>query len=465
MALVLVVAACGSDTPIGTDAGTGGEVNGAGSGDNDSGSDAGDSISGVVFLSIVGDSRVGLQNGTSLELSVRYQNESTEPLSGDVEFSIVGDSGGATLSHQTVATSVNGIANVVVTAGAMGEVTFRVRATAPMADPVDWHISVKREVVPVTALGTYELRSTFNLVTGLEALELFTTITGGDSPIVSWLLDLLEEELDGTVQSVLELARGSQVFPNATNLDRFLGGFLERFAPQLLVDLVTISNDLSNIITDFGIVTHLTIAADGSDGGLRSTQRLKGIFFDFDGDTVEYTTTELGFSTPTVSVDLAYVARSRRLELQPHTVTVPYAPLLLKAFESIVVPRLDPTAGSLADLLSGYVDCTGIALFVGYDTGLFFDVPVLGDVSDTVVDIAEQVCEIGIGTAADFALRYVRHLPEGVALTIAGDARGLDTDDDKKVDRLHNGTWTGTIERSGLGQGTLENSRFAGTRL
>ena len=94
-----------------------------------------------------GASQIGLAYGEQFALRVRYRTDDAQltPIGGAaVRFSIFGDPQGSTLSRDRAITGSDGVAEVVLSAGA-AEASFQVFATADNAPPAQFDISVSKE--------------------------------------------------------------------------------------------------------------------------------------------------------------------------------------------------------------------------------------------------------------------------------------------------------------------------------
>src|SRR5690606_16518446 len=91
----------------------------------------------TAFLSIQGAREVALPAGEATTLVVRYHDGDDEPLAGEIAFRVLGD-GGALAAPAARATD-DGLARIEVRTDAVGA-SFRVRASAPLADPVEWSV-------------------------------------------------------------------------------------------------------------------------------------------------------------------------------------------------------------------------------------------------------------------------------------------------------------------------------------
>ncbi len=124
---------------------------------------------GNAYLTIVGDSNVFMESGWTQTISVRYHDGNDGALAGEVEFSVVGNSNGGTISSPSSVTNSDGQASIDVIAGATGEAAFTIRAEAPYADAVEWTVAVSAgdpPLPPLDVTGRYTVTSDIDLGLG-----------------------------------------------------------------------------------------------------------------------------------------------------------------------------------------------------------------------------------------------------------------------------------------------------------
>jgi hypothetical protein len=112
------------------------------------------------------------------------------------------------------------------------------------------------------------------------------------------------------------------------------------------------------------------------------------------------------------------------------------------ALEQAIVPALDPNADDLGDYLNNRVDCTRIGQSIYDQIG--------GSVPLANEGFYESLCETALEAVAAVAIDKILDYDDaGVVLRITGKARPRDTNNDKKVDTLQSGKWTGVIDYNG----------------
>jgi hypothetical protein len=409
---------------------------------------------GNAYLTIVGDANVFIENGWRQSLTVKYHDGDQQPLAGLVEFSVVGASGGGTLSAPSAATDAEGKANVDVIAGAQGDASFIIRAEAEYADPVEFHIAVTAGDPPLPPLdptGKYNVKSEFDVVSGLPGevgtvINTFIDMTDGPNDPATWLIDLVLDEVDNSsIESVISAFRPA--------LDGIINDLLLDLAPDFVADIIEIGDKFGQISKNFGTTTVLDVhqTGGGVEGDeLQADHKFTGMFFTIDAQTYTFANDDLNVDDQNVTGLSFHMENENRVFIGAHQFDVPYGALLLVGLNQVIIPMVDPYATNLTDLFTNAVDChqVGISMFDALDFGS--------------VGIYEGACDLGLNAAAGFIQDQLTEL-QGMDLDINGEAKPMDTNTDAKVDVLLNGEWNGTVSYLGT-PATLQDSTFRGDR-
>jgi hypothetical protein len=109
--------------------------------------------------------------------------------------------------------------------------------------------------------------------------------------------------------------------------------------------------------------------------------------------------------------------------------------MLLFALNHVIIPAIDPWSSNLEELFNAYVDCYNL----GWD---IYDYLGLGSPG-----LYESACQTGLAAAASVIEEQILAIDaQGAALVVHGDARPVDTDLDRNVDRFILGEWEGIFE-------------------
>jgi hypothetical protein len=410
---------------------------------------------GDAYLTIVGEGNVFLENDWQQEITVRYHDGDDRPLAGQIEFAVLGNSGGSTLSAATAITDAAGEATILVVAGASGEAAFTVQAAAAYAAPVDWQIAVRErpEDQPLDPVGRYSVRSDFDLVSGLPGtvgtvVNGFIDMTDGPYDPATWIIDRVLEGLDNsTIENLVSNARPV--------LDGIVNDLLLSLTPDFVDTILEIGDKFGQVAQEFGTVSILEVTAgDGIEGnGFGASHTLTHFTFTVDGQAYTFSMADLGMEN-LVAADVGFaMPQETDVTIGAHSFPLSYGSILLVALNEIIIPAIDGGADGLGELLLGMVDCASLAAEVADYIGLGSD------------GLYEGACEIGINAAAGALIDQIASLDQaGMILGIDGDARPMDTNADDKVDVLMGGAWGGTVTYvdtpAPLGESTFRGDRM-----
>ncbi|HUH00641.1 MAG TPA: hypothetical protein VML75_01525 [Kofleriaceae bacterium] len=409
---------------------------------------------GNAYLTVVGDTNVFLETSWRQTITVKYHDGSDQPLAGQIDFSVVGNSGGGTITSPTAVTNSQGLATIDVIAGAEGEAVFTIRADAEYADGVEWRIAVNGGTPPLPPLdptGRYTVSSDLDIVSGLpgtvgDVVNGFIDMTDGPYDPATWLIDVILDEVDSsTVSSVVNSFRPV--------LDGVLNDLLLSLAPGFVQDLLDIGDAFGQVARHFGVTSTLDVhAATGIEGDeLQATHTMTAMFFNIDSNRYTYNMTELGVGNQERDGLSFRMENENKVFIGEHAFNMPYGALLLVAMNDVIIPMVDPFAGSLSQLLSNAIDCTA----VGYEISEYVG---FGSPS-----LYEGACELGMNAAAAYIEDQIRSL-QGMDLNLStGEAKPMDTNTDAKVDVLLNGAWSGNVSYFGSAS-VLSGATFRGER-
>jgi hypothetical protein len=402
------------------------------------------------FLTIVGEDDLFGDPGNLTVLTVRYHDGQNRPLAGTVGFYFAGDAMGSTLSRSQVVTDSNGRALVELRYSEDGDAAFQVIAEAQAAAPARWRISVTPRALDVA--GTFRIDSTFRLPQGLppgeaDALMTFVEMTNDPQDPATWVLDQVLGQLEDPFDSVVSVA------PSGLALDQQLNAFLLENAPDSVTKIRELGDGLDQVIKTLNLVSQLDVGGNDIDqGSLVGRHRLTGAVFTVDGAIHEYTADQMALGAMTeVSLGVSRPS-TRQLALSQHTLHVPYGRMLVHALDNVVVPSVDPTAGSTAVVLAKAFDCEALGGKIAEEVGF------------GASTVYENACVAGL----DLAMGQLEQelLQIEADLTIMGTADLIDGNDDHRVEKLNGGQWEGNLQfSSGVVALPRPEQRFTGTRL
>jgi hypothetical protein len=142
-----------------------------------------------------------------------------------------------------------------------------------------------------------------------------------------------------------------------------------------------------------------------------------------------------------------------KLTIADHKLPVSYGKILRIGLDAVIIPTLDPSAQNLGDLLAHKVDCQkvgqAIADAIGFGGASTFSSACSGGLQAGAQLVYSKINDID-GSALEFGL--------------TGTAKGVDTNGDKKIDKIQTGAWSGTLSYAGA-PSPLAPATFFGTRM
>lgn len=387
---------------------------------------------GHAYLTIVGDPNVFLEAGAVQEITVKYADDAGDPLAGQIAFHVDGDGLGSSLSGASGVTDAQGLVTIQITGGS-AETAFHVLADAEYATAVTWNVAVAVQAPPTSLsyAGSYDVESQFDLTSGLPGtagtvINTILDMTDGPNDPATWLIDEALTAIDsGTISTVVDATRPA--------VDSYLNDVLLSYAPGFFTSFISVSNDVGQVARKFGLKSQLVIQ-ELPDHSLVATHTITGVVYTIDGMRYDYTMADLGLPTPSASNIALSIDPTGRLAVADHTLPISYGHLILFALDNIVIPAIDPYSHNLNELLNGMVDCYA----VGQDVSDYVGIGSPG--------LYTSGCQTALSAAADLIESQILGIDgTGAAFTMHGDAKPLDTNGDRTVDKLTGGLWEGQM--------------------
>jgi hypothetical protein len=399
-------------------------------------------------LRIVGDRNVTLDRGATIELAVRYQDQGGEALAGEVELRIAGEAAGSSLSTSIARTDENGIATVRVTAGA-DDVTFNIVAEAPQAESTWWDVAVGDAVLPngIDATGRYRVESHLDIEAALtgptgDAINYLVEMTDDPNDPATFLVDIMLERTDlGLLEGVIGLVRWI--------IDPMLNQVILDHAPDFVTEMLEVGNMLGDVTRSFGIASELQVMKE------TATHTVTGVLFEIDGAEHYYSLAQIGLDNVEAK-NVTFTVERNTAALGNHQLPLPLGSMVILALDKGIIPQIDPTAQNIAGLLAGLIDCGEVGDAIASQLPLI-----------STADAFSAACDLGLKIGGTQIETLVRQLDDvGPVLELTGTMDLRDSNGDRKIDALDNGTWTGKLT---MGQNTVDLSSgdnvFSGARM
>jgi hypothetical protein len=283
---------------------------------------------------------------------------------------------------------------------------------------------------PLDATGKYAMHSTFDLATNMPgtAGEVVATIieaTDDDDDPTHWILDQLIAQIpNDTVRDVLTASQG------------FVAGYLNErlldLAPHFLSTMVMIGRDFGDVAKHFGLNETLELTRSGND--YVAVHSVTGARFKLGDQESDYLLANYQMPNVVVTNIAVTMDPTGQLTIAAHDIPLAYGQLLRLALDAAIIPAIDSSAHNLKELLAHKVNCQAIGQAI-------VDAIHIGSAS-----VFRTACTNGLNAGANYVYTKISGI-DGSALKfgLSGSARAQDKDNDRKIDAIQTGTWTGTL--------------------
>jgi hypothetical protein len=304
------------------------------------------------------------------------------------------------------------------------------------------------------ATGSYTVHSTFDIasnVPGTAGTVINDVIDATDSPgdPTQWILDQISKHAGKTIQDGISLAE-------TFGLVDFANNELLSFAPDFVTTILQLGTDLGDITKNFGLIETLDVT--GSAGAYTATHTVTGAHFKIGILEADFLLASYGQQNIVVDNVAFTMDPTGAITIASHDVPLTYGKLLRLGLDGAIIPLVDPMAQDLGGLLTDLVDCASLGQIISDEVDSAVGLPLLS------AGTASNLCTAGLDAAAN-ALYGELDKIDGTALkfSLAGTAKGLDTNGDGKIDAIATGGWTGMLSY-GNTPTPLVPATFSGTR-
>jgi hypothetical protein len=283
---------------------------------------------------------------------------------------------------------------------------------------------------PLDATGKYTMHSTFDIATNLpgtagDVVSTIIEITDDADDPTRWLLDqIIAHVPNDTVRDILS---ASEDFVAGYLNDRLLD-----LAPDFLSTMVLVSRDLGDVGKHFGLNETLELAHAGT--GYMAVHTVTGAHFKLGDQEGDYALANYQLPNVTVSNVAVTMDPTGQLTIEAHDVSLAYGQLLRLGLDAAIIPALDASAHNLGELLANKAHCQEIGAAIA-------DAIHIGSAS-----LFKSACTNGLNAAATFVYSKISSI-DGAALKfgLTGSARATDKNNDRKIDAIQTGSWSGTL--------------------
>jgi hypothetical protein len=302
------------------------------------------------------------------------------------------------------------------------------------------------EIVPLSPEGKFAMQSTFDIATnmpGTAGAVVNSFIDATDSPDdpTHWILDQIVAQLPAgsfknTVQGAIPFAAG------------YLNDRLLDVAPDFVTTVRDLGNKFGQVARNFGTMETVEITAGG-----QATKLVTGVEFKIDQIDLQYSFKDYNMADVSIPALAVALDATGRLTIADHKVPLSYGKVLRIALDEVVIPMVDPTAFNLEDVLKHLVNCQAVGQYL-------YEAIDIGSASTF-----QSACDAGLkgGSSALYGL-LAKVDSSALEFGINGVARGIDTNNDGKMDKIQTGAWAGTLAYGGAGA-PLAKGVFIGQRM
>lgn len=299
------------------------------------------------------------------------------------------------------------------------------------------------------ASGKYQMASTFDLATnmpgtvGTVANTIIDMTDGGDDP-AAWIVEQLINALpDGTIKNIAQNA--------APFVTGYLNDQLLSIAPDFVNTGIQLGKDFGDMAKKTGLISTLEVTKSG--GGYTSVHTVTGVHFNIEGVNEDFSFADYDVNNivvPNVGID---VDATGKFNVGQHSIPLQYGTVLRIGLDNAIIPLLDPSASNLSDLLHDQIDCAAVGQAVADAVGFGSE------------SLYEGACNTGLDKAADLIYQKIADIDGSVLqFDMSGKAKGVDTNNDGKLDKIQTGKWDGTASYAGT-PAPLSAATFNGSRM
>ncbi len=301
---------------------------------------------------------------------------------------------------------------------------------------------------PLDGTGTYRIHSTFDIAENMpgavgSAVNGLIDATDDPDDPMKWVLDQAIASMSpGTLKDLLVAAEPV--------LAPTLNDQLTSLAPGFVDTLDTVGQDLADIAKHFGLSEKLVVVQN--DQTYQGTMTADGVELQVAGQPynlkfADHQMDDIVADGLAVSVDA-----TNTFTIGRHTLPISYGKVLVLALDAAVIPAIDSNASNLGELLNDMVDCQAVGQQMADAIGIGGQALWAG------------ACISGLDLAADQMYAQLEGIDSSaLEFVLDGKATAVDTNADRKVDRLDNGTWLGTLGYGGT-DAPLGPATFVGAR-
>lgn len=312
--------------------------------------------------------------------------------------------------------------------------------------------------VPKTPEGKFSVQSDFDLATNLPGtagtvVNYFIQATDDPDDPTKFILEQLINQLpNGSIKNTLQ---GSIPFVSGYLNDRLL-----EVAPTFVGKIIDVGDGLGQVAHHFGTIEVLDVSgtpapATGGDPslGYAATKTVQGLHFNVDNVDIDLRFADYAIQDVKVEGLSVSLESTGKLNISQHKVPLKFGSLMKLAMNEVIIPFIDPSVTDLEGLLKKAVNCQAVGQYV-------YEAIELGSPSTF-----ESACNGGLHAASTAFYNALDNIDTAaLEFNVLGTARGIDKNNDSKMDDIQTGVWTGDIGYAGTAA-PVSTAKFFGTRM
>jgi hypothetical protein len=302
------------------------------------------------------------------------------------------------------------------------------------------------EIVPMSAEGKFAMTSTFDIATNMPGtagavINGFIAATDGADDPTHWILEQLVAKLpDGSFKNFVQ---GAIPFAAGYLNDRLLD-----VAPDFVVTIRDIGNKFGQVARNFSTLETLDVNAQG-----QATKVVNGVEFTVDMIELQYMFKDYNMAEVSIPAVAVAIDNTGKLTIGDHKVPLSYGKVLRIGLDEVIIPLVDPSAQNLGDVLKHLVNCQAVGQYL-YEA-----------ISFGSASTFQSACDAGLQGGASALYGLLNKVDDSaLEFGINGVAKGIDSNNDRKMDKIQTGAWAGTLAYGGNGA-PLAKGLFVGQRM
>ena len=303
------------------------------------------------------------------------------------------------------------------------------------------------EILPMSAEGKFAMTSKFDIATNMPGtagavINGFIDATDSPDDPTHWILDQLVAKLPaGTLKNIVQ---GAIPFASGYLNDRLLD-----VAPDFVVTIRDIGNKFGQVARNFETLETLEVAANG-----QASKTVNGVEFVVDNIPLQYMFKDYSMADVSVMGVAVAIDNTGKLTIGDHKVPLSYGKILRIGLDEVIIPFVDPTAQNLGDVLKHVVNCQKVGQYL-------YEAVNIGSASTF-----QSACDAGLQGGASALYGLLNKVDDSaLEFNLNGIARGIDNNNDRKMDKIQTGAWTGTLAYGGTPAPLATGATFIGQRM